>query len=125
MHPVSGLIYIPIFDQRTPKRGVVAVLEVMVSKDASEAMLLADVISYVGTILNCLQVSTRLIALIAPFTLASTALVLEQSGCLPEWCRAAFQRGSHNLLVGAAYSHMTQEIKCPADWVRMRLCSCR
>lgn len=54
---VSELVYIPIYDAATPDDGVIAVLEVVISSTAVEAMLVANLISFVGDLLDQLQLS--------------------------------------------------------------------
>ncbi|KXZ47336.1 hypothetical protein GPECTOR_36g60 [Gonium pectorale] len=54
---MAEALYIPIYDLARPARGQVCVLEVLLSSRATEAMLVADVLSFVGNLLTALQLS--------------------------------------------------------------------
>ena len=51
---VGEVVYIPVYDRSLPTKGVRAVLEVMMQQGAAEPM--AEVITYISTALNLLQV---------------------------------------------------------------------
>lgn len=53
---VAELIYIPVYDANV-LRGPVAILEVLLSSTATDSMLVANLISYVGAVLTSLQLS--------------------------------------------------------------------
>ncbi|GIL75656.1 hypothetical protein Vretimale_15204 [Volvox reticuliferus] len=54
---LAEALYIPIYDLSRPARGQVCVLEVLLSTRATEAMLVADVISFIGNLLTALHLS--------------------------------------------------------------------
>ena len=51
---VGEVVFIPVYDRSLPTKGVRAVLEVMLQQGAAEPM--AEVITYISTALNLLQV---------------------------------------------------------------------
>ena len=54
---VADVVYIPIYDRLASRdAGVQGVLEVMVHRDAREPMVVASAITFVGTLLDQLQV---------------------------------------------------------------------
>ena len=55
---VAEVVYIPIYVEGSPEAGVQAVMEIMVSSSAWEAMVVANLISFVSSTLNDLKVST-------------------------------------------------------------------
>ncbi|GLC35524.1 hypothetical protein PLESTB_000198300 [Pleodorina starrii] len=54
---LAEALYIPIYDLSRPARGQICVLEVLLSTRATEAMLVADVISFIGNLLTALHLS--------------------------------------------------------------------
>lgn len=54
---MADVVYIPIFDQLVGG-GVQGVLEVMVHSDATDPMVMPNAITFVGTLLSHLQVSS-------------------------------------------------------------------
>eukprot|EP00198_Chlamydomonas_reinhardtii_P004250 XP_001693586.1 predicted protein [Chlamydomonas reinhardtii] len=54
---LAEALYIPIYDLARPLKGQVCVLEVLLSTRATEAMLVADVISFIGSLLTALNLS--------------------------------------------------------------------
>ena len=51
---VGEVVFIPVYDRSYPTSGVRAVMEVMLQKGAAETM--AEVITYISSALNLLQV---------------------------------------------------------------------
>ncbi|KAK9820507.1 hypothetical protein WJX72_011094 [[Myrmecia] bisecta] len=54
---IAELIYVPVYALAAPQQGVVAVLEVVVSAKAQEAMVVANVISYLSNLLTDMELS--------------------------------------------------------------------
>ncbi len=60
-HRVAQLVYVPIYDQSHSQGStadVQGVLEIMVDKYAGDAMIVANAITFIGAVLDYLQVST-------------------------------------------------------------------
>jgi len=53
---VAGALYLPVYDAARPKAGAVAVLEALLSARAPDSMLMANLMSLVGSQLAALQV---------------------------------------------------------------------
>lgn len=58
LHAVGelSLVYIPIYDRLQLGTGLVAILEILLPVNVSESMLLANMISYVSTVMDTLNV---------------------------------------------------------------------
>ena len=56
MRSVAEVVYIPIYVAGAPENGVQAVMEIMVSSNAWEAMVVANLISFVSSMLTELKV---------------------------------------------------------------------
>ena len=56
---MAEVVYIPIYVEGSPEAGVQAVMEIMVSSSAWEAMVVANLISFVSSTLNDLKVGLQ------------------------------------------------------------------
>ena len=66
MRSVAEVVYIPIYVEGAPEAGVQAVMEIMVSSSAWEAMVVANLISFVSSTLNDLKVGLHTFCKPAP-----------------------------------------------------------